>query len=136
MMRTALGVFVGVIVLVILFVLFVPHSNEEEELLPINEGPSEVYEVVLNTTYDEGLYDIEGSIVAPTPCTHVSATALVIPGTPDTVQVNIAMPPDTDICLQVLTEMPFEVSIEARENARIEASVNGAQALIAEEEAS
>ncbi|OGG68381.1 hypothetical protein A3H77_01390 [Candidatus Kaiserbacteria bacterium RIFCSPLOWO2_02_FULL_56_11] len=125
--RITFGVFFGIVVIIIGFAFFVPRANRGGEQAPITETATLSPAVSFMTKYAKGVHTIEGFVTAPTPCTEVSADARVASGTPETISVDILMPPDTGICLQVITELPFKVSVKASTDAVIEVFVNGAR---------
>lgn len=126
MFRLALFVFGGVIIVIAAFAFFIPHTNRGDELAPPVVVESKPLVAVTYTgTYKNGLHSLKGSVLAPTPCTELSATAAVASGTPQIISVELSMPPDTGICLQKLTELPFSVTASAGADAKVEVFVNG-----------
>jgi hypothetical protein len=128
-LRIALAVFVAVVIIIAAFAFFTPHANRGGEQAPsasIVQKP--VPDVSLSDSYKKGMHTISGSIMAPTPCTSVTADASVASGTPAVISVTISMPSDAGICLQQATVVPFKVSAAAGADAIIAAYVNGAPA--------
>src|SRR3989344_2336892 len=127
-LRIALAVFISIAALIAAFAFFIPHTNQGSEE-PSAIAPSPITpEVTLKDSYTKGSHTIAGSILAPTPCTSVTALATVASGTPQTISIEVLMPPDTGICIQQASSISFAVSARAEVHAVLEASVNGVTA--------
>jgi hypothetical protein len=124
-LKIALGVFVAVVIGIAGFALFIPHANKGGEQSPHLEQSTMLPSVSLSDSYKKGIHTISGTVEAPTPCITLTADTSVASGTPDTISVMITMPADTGICLQVITDLPFNVTVAAGMDARIVALVNG-----------
>lgn len=124
----------GILATVILlsFAFLTPHAREvtNAPLLPMIAPPTPV--VAVHDTFKKGTHTITGSIVAPNACTVISADAAPITGadasTTESILVAISMPEDSGICLQVPTEMPFSVTLDAVAELPISVTVNGVSA--------
>ncbi|MDO8623783.1 MAG: hypothetical protein Q7R54_00275 [bacterium] len=126
MLRIALSVFFGVAILIGGFAFFIPHANRGGEEAPASPVSTSVTPAVtISDSYRKGTHALTGSILAPTPCTSVSAIASVASSTPESILVAISMPPDTGICLQQATAISFTVSALAGADATIQTLVNG-----------
>ncbi len=128
--KIALSVFVATILLIGLYALYIPHANLNNETAPLAEiTPVPAPPVFLKDAYRKGEHTISGSLLAPTACTTLTATANVSPSaassTPETITITLLMPPDTGVCLQQLTKMSFTVSATAAADALFHVLVNG-----------
>jgi hypothetical protein len=76
------------------------------------------------------MHTISGMVEAPDACTAASSTAVLTGDASDTqaIRVDITMPADTGICLQVPTTLKYSTTIAAPANLPISATVNGAAA--------
>ena len=127
-----MSVFVGMVALIVVFALAIPHANRDREMGPTVASTTPVINVVFRDTYKGGVHTIRGTVLAPTPCTSVDATATVARDTPPVIAVDIAMPQDTGVCLQIEESKDFSVSVTAALDAMIEFYVNGERATTTE----
>jgi hypothetical protein len=130
MNRMRLGFSAAIIaaVVLIVFMLSVPHTRD----LAVKESVKTPHEpvVTLRDTFKKGVHTLSGSVEAPTACAEVSVTASAIGSASSTegILVDITMPEDTGICLQKITDIPFQTTITAPAGLPIEIKVNGARA--------
>lgn len=129
MLRTALTVFFAAVLLIAAFAFFIPHANNgaEEASLPAESTPV-TPNITLSDVYKKGIRTFSGSVEAPTPCTEVVVHGEISSSTPERITISILMPPDTSICLQQITKVPFKVTLPATVAAVVEVLVNGRQA--------
>ena len=85
------------------------------------------YSVSFDTSYEDGTYTIEGTVLADTACQQASATASVVGSG---IRVDVVLPPDEGICLQRPETLSFSVDVEAPEDAAVAVFVNGTPATI------
>lgn len=117
-------------VILIAFVLSVPHTrNVGEKFSPLIETAS-VPSVTLHDSFKKGLHTISGSLVAPNACAPVSASATLAGNASSTQSILIAISLQTDsgVCLQMPTQMNFQTTISAPASLPIMATVNGSPA--------
>ncbi|MEK7101861.1 MAG: hypothetical protein AAB794_02715 [Patescibacteria group bacterium] len=112
-------------VVLIGFVLSVPHTRDVDIATVIESAPAPVPGVVLRDSFKKGLHTITGSVETPNACTAVTAQAST---NADTITVAISIPEDSGICLQVPTQANFTVTVSAPTNLPITAMINGAVA--------
>ena len=121
----AAAIIAGLIVLD--FVLSVPHTRDA--LVPhiVSETPATTPAVALADSFKKGTHTITGSIEAPTPCTSLSADAVPVGTASSTtgILVEIVMPEDTGICLKEPLLMHFSATIVAPPSLPISVTVNG-----------
>ncbi|MBU6388311.1 hypothetical protein KGQ72_00295 [Patescibacteria group bacterium] len=131
MNQTRLWAAATIIALVVLigFVLSVPHTRDVPHLASNTETPS-IPLVTLHDVFRKGVHTITGSLEAPNACTMVSAESLLQDNASSTgrILVQISMPPDAGVCLQVPTRATFQTTIAAPVHLPIEATVNGSVA--------
>ncbi|KKW40116.1 hypothetical protein A3I46_03070 [Candidatus Kaiserbacteria bacterium RIFCSPLOWO2_02_FULL_54_13] len=127
------------VVIIVGFVLSVPHTRDVPRPTDIEEQAPSVPGVALHDSFKKGVHTITGSLMAPNACTTVTATAEVAGSAPDTeslpaqagILISISMPEDTGVCLQLPTRANFSVTVKADAGLPIRATVNGLAATIA-----
>jgi len=114
------------LVLVISFILSVPHTRDVAEA-PLLAATSSTPVVSMRDTFKKGVHTITGSLDVPNACTGAVATASVVGDASSTerVLVEISSPKDEGVCLQLPTEANFSITIEAPAGLPITATVNG-----------
>jgi hypothetical protein len=134
MMHTRLWIVSAIIaaIILILFVLSVPHTRDIPQPAPLAEATAPAPEVTLRDVFKKGTHTITGSVQAPTPCTTLSAEASLAGDASSTsaIVIAITMPKDTGICIQQIADLPFSVTVEAPEGVPVQVSVNGAAATV------
>ncbi|HYD93501.1 MAG TPA: hypothetical protein VEB18_03585 [Candidatus Paceibacterota bacterium] len=81
----------------------------------------QTYSVSFEDSVEDGVHTISGTVLADTPCQTLTAEGQVIGGQ---IRVAITLPPETGVCLQRQTELPFEVTVEAPDEAAVAVFVN------------
>ncbi|HVX90526.1 MAG TPA: hypothetical protein VHC20_02705 [Candidatus Paceibacterota bacterium] len=140
-MRFWIGIGIFVAVIVIAFALFVLHitGSPRTAIAPSVPSFATITDVHLSDTYSSksGLHTIKGSATVPTPCTSLTATSTVTQNgdasSTDTIRIDLRAPRDTGICLTVLDEKSFSLSVEASKSAEIVVYANGALASTTDE---
>ena len=131
MKHTRFWIAASIIALVVIigFALSVPHTRDAQ-IKKVQNNVAAVPVVSLHDSFKKGTHTITVSIAAPNACTIVSADASVLGDASSTqkILVNIAMPLDVGVCLQLPTTETFSVSITALAHLPISATVNGAVA--------
>ncbi len=114
-------------VLVIGFVLSVPHTRDVGKVAQGENAITSVSEVTLHDSYKKGVHTISGSLMVPNACTSVAAEASLAgdPSAPSGILVALSVPEDAGICLQVPMSTNFTVTIAAPAHLPISATVNG-----------
>ncbi len=119
------------VIIFVSFVLSVPHTRDlprpqmqQEKIIEI------VPTVTIHDVFKKGVHTITGSILAPTPCTSVTASAELVgtASSTDSILVIITMPKDTGVCLQEPARLNFSTTINASASLPIHATVNGMSA--------
>lgn len=118
------------LVIIVGFVFSVPHTRDIEEANRLSAEPQNAPEVSLRDSYRRGVHTITGSLIAPNACTEVSATAELLgsASTTETIAVQISMPADNGVCLQLPTRVSFETKLSAPAELPFTVLVNGAVA--------
>lgn len=116
--------------LIIGFVFSVPHTRDIAETLPKGNAAQSVPSVQLRDSFKKGVHTITGSLVAPNACSTVSAQATFLSEASSTssILVELSLPEDSGICLQVPTKTTFTATVAAPAHLPITATVNGASA--------
>lgn len=115
-------------VVIVGFVLSVPHTTRDaEKISSLQNAATVVPGVSLHDSYKKGLHTITGSVKAPNACTTVAAQATLSgdAADPSGILVQITLPTDTGVCLQVPTNASFSTTISAPTGLPITATVNG-----------
>ena len=133
MIHTRLWLSAAIIALVIVvsFVLSVPHTRRDPPRAPsLSATASSSPIVTLRDSYRKGVHTITGSIEAPNACTTVTALATLASGgsSPEHIQVALSMPKDIGVCLALPTRITFSTTLAAPADLPLTVTVNGAQA--------
>ena len=129
MSHTRLWTAAGIIAFVVIvgFILSVPRVSDVARTSLSQEVAAPVPAVTLRDTFKKGVHTISGSLDAPNACTSATAQASLATDASGArnILVAIAMPVDTDICLQVPTRVNFSTTVEAPAGLPLTATVNG-----------
>ncbi|MDO8521227.1 MAG: hypothetical protein Q7S52_03875 [bacterium] len=114
-------------VILVGFVLSVPHTRDVGEVAPPENAAPSVPAVMLRDSFKKGVHTITGSIETPNACTTVTAQASLLGDASNAsgIKVVLSMPEDSGVCLQVPTQAVFTVTISAPARLPITATVNG-----------
>lgn len=127
-----LWVAAAIIGLIILagFFLSVPHTRDLPVAQVTSATASAVPVVTFRDVFKKGTHTISGSIMAPNACMAVSSAAHLagVATSSQSIQVELTMPPDTGICLQVPTKIPFQTALAAPAHLPVTITVNGVPA--------
>ncbi len=117
-------------ILLVSFALSAPHTHDIVDAGTVKGTVVATPSVALHDVFRKGVHTITGSIVAPNPCTTVTAQAVPVGDASSTtgILVEVALPEDTGVCLQVKTALAFSTSISAPAGIPISATVNGVTA--------
>lgn len=117
-------------VVVIGFVLSVPHTRDVGKVAQGEDTATSVSEVTLHDSYKKGVHTISGSLVVPNACTNVIAEASLVgdSSAPSGILVALSAPKDSGVCLQVPMPANFTVTITAPAHLPISATINGTAA--------
>lgn len=75
--------------------------------------------------FENGTHTLKGILTVPTPCHEIVSQVTVMESYPEQVVIDLKEQGASDFCIQVITQMPFEVSFQASKDARISAKRNG-----------
>lgn len=129
MMQSRLWISAGIIAVVIIigFVLSVPHTKEVPPPASRASTTPEPAQVVVKDSYKKGVHTISGSVMAPNACASVTADATLEgdSSAPRGIALSLGMPADTGICLEVPTKIPFGTTIAAPSGLPITTTING-----------
>ncbi len=129
MNHTRLWLAAGIIAVVIVigFVLSVPHTTRDvvEKALPAPEAVTPV--VTLRDVYAKGTHTITGSLQAPNACTSATTSALLEGDASSTerILISLALSSDTGVCLQLPTTLKFSTTLAAPAGLPIVVTVDG-----------
>lgn len=112
------------------FALSIPHARDGGNKLISATTASSTPFVTFRDSYRRGVHTITGTVLAPNPCTLVSATATPVLNGTSTAGITLAltMPTDQGVCLQVPSTVNFSTQINAPAGVPIRATVNGSAA--------
>jgi hypothetical protein len=114
----ALAVIIG-------FVFSVPHTRDVVKT-PSSEGATTSVPLVsLSDSFKKGVHTITGSIEVSNICTILSAQAA---SSTEGILVEISMPSDTGVCLQLPTRATFQTTLSAPADLPFTVTVNGSPA--------
>ena len=125
---TRLGAAAAIIALVVVggFILSVPHTTRDTKT-SVEVPPASTPTVSLRDVFKKGVHTITGSLTAPNACAAISTT-VTLQGTASSSQgilIQIAMPTDSGICLQVPTVETFQSTLTAPAHLPFTVMVNG-----------
>jgi hypothetical protein len=138
MHHTRLSAAAGIIALVLLvgFVLSVPHTRDLMRPAPAPAPEVATPVVTLSTHYAKGTYTLSGTVTAPDACTIVSAAAALqgadastsTTTTGQSIALALTWSPDVGTCLMLPTPMSFSTTLVAPRDLPVSVTVNGAMA--------
>ncbi|MFH1178498.1 MAG: hypothetical protein V1711_02130 [bacterium] len=117
-------------VVVISFVLSVPHTRDIAQTEITQDNITIVPSVTLHDSFKKGVHTITGSLEAPNACSVITANAILSgnASSADGILVEISMPPDAGVCLQLPTKVNFSTTVSAPAGLPLSATVNGYKA--------
>lgn len=80
--------------------------------------------------YDGATHTLVGEVLMPTPCDLLEAEAIVRESSPEQVTVTFTVINNAETCAQVVTPQRFRVDFAASEEASIDATWEGAPAIL------
>ncbi len=119
-----IGAAVIALVLVIGFMLSVPHTHDVAST-SLSQTATITPPVSIHDVFKKGTHTITGSVNAPNSCSSATAQASLNGGT---IVVAVSIPEDTGVCLQLPTKINFSTTVAAPANTPITATVNGSVA--------
>lgn len=125
MKHSRLWILAAIIAFVIFggFILSVPHTRDIQK--PGSPSVAAIVPAVtLRDSFKKGVHTVTGSLMAPNACATVSAEASLLQGDSG-ILINVSLPEDSDICLQVPTRTTFTTTISAPARLPLSATVNG-----------
>ena len=116
------------LIVIIGFALSVPHTRDTGKVAESEKAA--VPSVSLHDSFKKGVHTITGSFQAPNACSVATADATVSGDASSTqkILIDISIPADVGVCLQVPTPINFSVTISAPAHLPISATVNGSEA--------
>lgn len=109
------------------FALSVPHTRDVIEAPVVATAATSIQVATLRDVFRKGTHTISGSVVTPNACSTVSVSA-TLKGDASTTQsilVEILVPADSGICLQVPTSITFQTTLAAPMHLPLSVTVNG-----------
>ena len=118
------------LVVIVGFALSVPHTRDVAKTSSSENKTAIVPRVTLHDVFKKGVHTITGSLDAPNACASVNAIVSPVTDSSGTVGilVELSLPEDTGVCLQVTTRESFSTTISAPARLPITATVNGSPA--------
>lgn len=118
------------LVVIVGFALSVPHTRDVALTASSQNKEASVPLVTLHDTFKKGVHTITGSLDAPNACAIVTAHAAFLNASSSeaNIRIELSMPEDAGVCLQVPTRMDFSTTIAAPANLPLIATVNGSLA--------
>lgn len=131
MKYSRLWVLAAIIAVAILvsFVFSVPRTRDTTKIEQPNVETS-VPVVLVRDSFKKGVHTITGSFTVPNACTTLTATTSLVGDELQTtgILVELSVPEDSGICLQVSTRESFSTTISAPAGLPIRVTVNGTAA--------
>lgn len=117
-------------IILVSFALSAPHAREVSPIAGPGDTTTSTPTVALHDAFRRGVHTITGSIEAPNPCTTVSVDAVPVGDASSTtgILVEVTLPQDSGVCLQIPSPLSFSTTITAPEGLPVSATVNGATA--------
>jgi hypothetical protein len=129
MNQRRLWVAAAIIAVVIIggFALSVPHTRDIIEPPKVSVISPSIAVATLRDVVKKGVHTISGSVLAPNACSSATASATLKgeASTTQTILVEITVPADSGICLEVPTTVPFQVTLAAPARLALSVMVNG-----------
>lgn len=107
-------------------------TTDEEQTRDDAEGdvvsdsaPYGIDMIELSGRYADGTHELSGTLALPTPCHEVTSEVIVAESYPEQVTLALEVSESADMCAQVITEVPIDVSVSVAREARFRATVNG-----------
>jgi hypothetical protein len=133
MTHTRLWVLATIIACIILvgFIISVPHTRDIPGEKRVEEVTSTTPSVSIRDVYRKGTHTLTGTVLAPNPCTTLTASAAVSGATgSQSIILTISMPKDAGICIQQETSLTFSTTVAADPDLPIIATLNGVPATV------
>ena len=99
-------------------------SLDEDRLSQEPAYFSNLTQIPVTRSFDGNTHTYTGVITLPTPCYNLNVEAIVAESFPEQVRVEINATPTGEVCAQVLTDKPFQVSFQASERATVQGFLN------------
>ena len=112
-------------VVVVSFVLSVPHTRDVLHVPAAPVVAASVPTVALHDTFKKGMHTITGSLMATNACTTVTVSSNVVG---NSIHVALLLSTDSGVCLQLPTNVSFKTTIVAPAQLPITSTVNGVAA--------
>jgi len=118
------------LVVVVGFVLSVPHTRDAARTPTAQSETINIPFVMLHDTFKKGVHTITGSLEAPNACALVTARAAFLDASSSaaTIRIMLSLSEETGVCLQVPTRLDFSATIAAPAHVPLTATVNGSVA--------
>ncbi|MCX6790521.1 MAG: hypothetical protein NTV60_03290 [Candidatus Kaiserbacteria bacterium] len=128
MTHTRLWVVATIIASIILagFALSVPRAKDGSLPPKVPEPIESIPAVTVRDVLKKGVHTITGSLLAPTACTSIEATASLVKD--EYILVSISMPKDSGVCLEEATTVSFSTTLVTPNTLPIKTTVNGKEA--------
>jgi hypothetical protein len=119
-----------VVVIIVGFAFSIPHTKDAAKTAMPQNKTTAAPSISLHDSFKKGTHTITGSVNAPNACTIVTADAVVSGNASSTekIIVQISMPADVGVCLQLPTQANFSVTVSAPAHLPIFATINGSEA--------
>jgi len=129
-MRLSLSAVIIIFIILITFAFSVPRTRDANVESFTSSATTTIPLVSVRDSYRRGVHTISGVVLAPDACRAVTASASLA-GNATSVQgilVSLTVEDDSDICLELPSEVEFETTIEAAADLPITVTINGVPA--------
>ena len=105
------------------FAVYLDGSGSEEDA-QLTITSNEMVEIV--HVFSDGVHTLSGDIMVATPCHALSYEVIVLKESyPEDILIEFTSDQMSEICASVMTPAPFEIIVEASQNATFEATYKG-----------
>lgn len=106
-----------------------PRPDQPVAKPPVDDSNG-MTQVIATKTFVDGTHTVSGVIALPTPCHQLTTEARVMESFPEQVVIDINIVDTGAICIQVIDERPWQVQVQASEQATFRATFNGKPAAL------
>lgn len=132
-----LGISLAVLLLIIGGTYYFSSREKNSELVqtPDKDAPGnvlseDVFRINAKHSFKNGKHIIAGEVEVPTPCHSLSVDTVIRESNPEQVTLVFSARSETDVCAQVISSRRFKVEFNAGQNASINATFNGKEAVL------
>jgi hypothetical protein len=129
-MRLSLSAVIIIFIILIAFAFSVPRTRDADMESLNAVATTTIPLVSVKDSYRKGVHTISGAILAPNACRAVTSSASLAGDatSAQSILVSLTVEGDSDICLELPSEIEFETTIEAAADLPITVTINGVHA--------